>query len=202
MTFEVQQTRWDRMIRRVSGSIGPGSRVSETLSELFPVFDVEQAPAELLILGGTHLASGRSIEIGVASNFQRSQIRNPGQSGSIITVLQVSVFSSLAQGIGMGITLNTFANLNTANTSFLDGRLIGAAVPVGQVRDDIGLVADVDFYEIRTDATRSIDYKPPKAVAVLSPGTAFSVTTTVVNTLLLCSFLWMERPAEESELNL
>ena len=54
--FEVQQNRWDQLIRRVSGSIGPGSRVSETLSELLPVMDVERVPGELLRLMGTDVA--------------------------------------------------------------------------------------------------------------------------------------------------
>jgi len=199
---EVQQTRWDRIIRRVSGSVGTRSHVSETLSELFPVIDVERVPAELLALGGTKLASGRSLEAGVASNFQRSQIRNPGGSTNIITVLQITAFSSVAQGLGLGITLNSNANLNPANTAYLDGRLLASSVPVGEVRDGIGLVADVDFFQIRSSATQSIDYRPPRAAAVLSPGTSFSVTTTVANTLLLCSFLWIERPAEPSELSL
>lgn len=200
MTFEVQQTRWDRILRRVSGSIGPGSRVSETLSELFPVIDVENVPAELLALGGIHLASGTTLEAGVASNFQRAQLLNPGDSGSLITVLQLSIFSTTAQGLGIGITQNVFSNLNAASTAFLDGRLFGTATPVGQVRDDIGLVADVNFFEIKVASDKSYDYKPPKAVAVLSPGTALSVTTTAANTVLLVSFLWIERPAESSEL--
>ena len=202
MAFEVQQTRWDRMIRRVSGSIGPGSRVSETLSELFPVFDVEQAPAELLVLGGTRMAMGRSVEVQVGSNFQMSMLRNPGGSEAIITLLSVSMFSSTAQAFAMGLTQNTFANLNAANTAFSDGRLFGSSTPVGEVRDGISLVAGVDFYQLRGSAGESIFYEPPKAVAVLSPGTAFSVSATVINTLLLVSYTWTERPAEASELNL
>ncbi|KKL93046.1 hypothetical protein LCGC14_1878630 [marine sediment metagenome] len=202
MTFEVQQTRWDRIIRRVSGSIGPGSRVSETLSELFPVIDVERVPAELLLLGGTKMATGRSIEVQVASNFQHSMLRNPGGSNTIITITSLSIFSSTAQAFALGPTLNTLLNLNLANTSFTDTRLDLATKPVGEVRDEPLLVVGVNTYELRGTAGESIFYQPPEAVAVLGPGTAYNVSCTVANTLLLCSWTWRERPAEASELSL
>lgn len=202
MTFEVQQTRWDRIIRRVSGSIGPGSRVSETLSELFPVIDVERVPAELLALGGTRLASGRTSQSATASNFQMAMLRNPGGSGALLRLVAVIVSSQSAQAFGMGITTNTFANLNAANTAFLDGRLFASTVPVGEVRNGISLSTGVRFLEIRGGVFESVVWQPPEAVAVLSPGTAFSITTTTINTQLATTFMWLERPAEQSELSL
>ena len=202
MTFEVQQTRWDRIIRRVSGSIGPGSRVSETLSELFPVIDVEQVPAELLLLGGTRMAMGRSSNTPLAANFQLSMLRNPGGSEAIITLLGVAINGSGLSGFALGMTLNTFPNLNTANTGFRDGRLIGTGVPVGEVRDDQSLVIGVEHFVLDEDQVNGGLFQPPKALAVISPGTAFSVSTRIVNTSLLCSWLWIERPAEQSELSL
>ncbi len=202
MTYEVQQTRWDRIIRRVSGSIGPGSRVSETLSELFPVVDVEQVPAELLALGGTHMAMGRSTAAPLAANFQLSMLRNPGGSNAIITLLAVAINTSGLAGVALGLTLNTFSNLNTANTAFSDGRLFGIPQPVGEVRDEPNLVAGVEFFVLDADQVKGGLIQPPKALAVISPGTGFSVSTRSANVSLLCSFLWIERPAEQSELSL
>ncbi len=48
MGQELQQNRYDQLIRRVGGIIGPGSKVVEALGELFPVIDVENVPGELL----------------------------------------------------------------------------------------------------------------------------------------------------------
>jgi len=202
MGHEVQQTRWDRIVRRVSGSIGPGSRVSETLTELMPVLDIERVPAELFALGGTHIAQGFSVENGVAANFQQSMLLNPVNSNALITLTSISVFSDFDQSFDLGVTQNVFTNNNPTNVAFTDGRLFAASVPVGQVRDGISLVRGVSFYNLRANTTESQFYQPPDAVAVLSPGTAYSVGASVVNTLILVAYTWRERPAEESELNL
>ena len=202
MTFEVQQTRWDRIIRRVSGSIGPGSRVSETLSELFPVVDVENVPAELLALGGTRMAIGNSNEPAVAAVFQISELFNPVGSNAIITLLHLNVISTSALSVGMGITDGSFTNNNPANVSFADGRFLPPTVPVGQVRDETAGAEGVRFYLLDQNNFQSEIFQPPKAIAVLVPGTGWSVGTTVVNHPLSVSYGWLERPAEESELNL
>jgi len=202
MTYEVQQTRWDRIVRRVSGSIGPGSRVSETLSELFPVLDVERVPPELLILGGTHMAQGRTDEVGIAANVQQAMLRNPGQSGTIITLTRITVQSSTPQDIFLGPTLNTFANANPV--AFVDTRIFGAGNnPVGQVLDGIALVSAPDFYRMRSGAASAYEvYEPQAAIAVLGPGTAYAVSGSSLNTQMSVTFDWRERPAEESELSL
>lgn len=201
MGHEVQQTRWDRLVRRVSGSIGPGSRVSETLTELFPVFDVENVPAELLILGGTHMAGGHSDEVAVAALFQLSQLFNPVDSGTIITLLSVGV-DSADTVIGMGINDGSFTNNNPTTVDFTDGRLLSAAAPVGQVRDETAGAIGVRTYLLRRELFTTNFFEPPKAVAVLSPGTGWSVTCLTVNVRLTVNYTWIERPAEQSELSL
>jgi len=200
MTYEVQQTRWDRIVRRVSGSIGPGSRVSETLSELFPVLDVERVPAELLLLGGTQLGMGQVTIEPLAANFPQAMLRNPGGSGNIITVTQVAIFSSTAQLARAGPTLTTFA---TAGTQVVrDTRRGPLGIPVGQVFADNLLVAGPLFWRYQLNGIDSFILKDPNDVAVLAPGSAFAVGCGTVNTNLRVSFMWRERPAEESELSL
>jgi len=200
MTFEVQQTRWDRIIRRVSGSIGPGSRVSETLSELFPVMDVERVPAELLVLGGTRLAMGFTEQPGVAANFAQSMLRNPGGSNVIITILEARFSALTAQEILGGPTLNTFATAGT--TVFADTRLGLVSPPTGLVLSDQLLVVGSEFYRFQVEASIDQVWSPPKAIAVLAPGSAFSLSTTSVASQFTCSWTWQERSAEESELSL
>jgi len=200
MTFEVQQTRWDRLIRRVSGSIGPGSRVAETLGELFPVLDVERVPAELLVLGGIRMAMGRTSAGPVAANVPCAMLRNPGESGVLITVHQVRFSSTTAQVVTGGPTLNT---LSTAGTrAFADTRLGLVARPTGQVLSEALLVGAPDFFRFSQRASIDTVWTVPKAIAVLAPGTALAICGSTVNTQFASSWSWQERSAEESELSL
>lgn len=200
MGYEVQQTRWDRIVRRVSGSIGGGSRVSETLTELFPMFDVENVPAELLVLGGTRMAMGFTLEPASAVLFQVSQLFNPVGSGAIIRVTELSVITDAAD-VGIGLTTGSFTTDNPTRKGFTDGRLI-ASIPVGQVRDETAGASGVIHYILGGNVLLNGPFRPPNAVAVLSPGTGLSVTTRAVNLTLNVNYTWLERPAEESELSL
>ncbi len=200
MTYEVQQTRWDRIIRRVSGSIGPGSRVSETISELFPMVDVERVPSELLLLGGTQVCLGEASPGNLAANFAQVMLRNPGGSNALITVTQAAVASGTAQIVGVGITENT---LSTAGSQQIrDSRRGPGGVPVGLVLEERLLVTGPVFYRFDLLADETYTLKDPNDLAVLSPGTALSITATTVNTNLRVGFMWRERPAEQSELSL
>ena len=200
MTFEVQQTRWDRIIRRASGSIGPGSRVSETLSELFPVLDVERVPGELLILGGTQIAIGQTTTAPSAALIPGSMIRNPGGSGNLITITQVVIVSTTAQPGVAGPTLNTFPTAGTQ--TIRDTRRGPAGKPVGQALSDNALVPGPIFFRFPLNGSDPFVLKDDNGVAVLVPGTAFAVGCTVANTDLQVGWMWRERPAEESELSL
>jgi len=55
---ELQQNRYDQLLRRVGDLKGPGSKVNDVLQELFPTIDVENVPGELLFLMGTHIGLG------------------------------------------------------------------------------------------------------------------------------------------------
>lgn len=198
MTFEVQQTRWDRIIRRVSGSIGPGSRVGETLSELFPVLDVERVPAELLLLGGTRLAMGSLRVVAAGANFAQVMLRNPGGSGQLITVTEVRISSPTSQRFVIGPTQNTFTV--PGNQAIADTREFPND-PTGQVLGDALLVFGASFWQPFL-LDQEIVVQPPDALAVLAPGTALSVSASVSTSDVTVSFLWRERSAEESELRI
>jgi len=199
MTYEVQQTRYDRLIRRVTGSIGPGSRVSESISELFPMIDVESRVPELLLLAGTRLAFGFANSPSVAGNFSAAMLRNPGGSGTIITLHELT-FTLVTQAIAAGTTLNTLSQLGV--TSFADTRAGVATPTVGQVLFDAQLVAAPDRYRLRALTGSQIVYHPPNGIAVLGPGSAFGVSGLVLNSGGTFGFKWSERATESSELNL
>ncbi len=198
MTYEVQQTRWDRIVRRVTGSVGPGSRVSETISELMPVLDIERVPAELLLLGGTQICMGQTNTAAVVAQFSQSMIRNPLDSNTIITVTQAVVHSATAQFARAGPTLNVFAVAGTQ--AIRDGRVGLLQPPVGVVLSDSLLVSGPLFFRFFLDGTQDSVLKDPNDLAVLAPGTAFSVSNTGTDADLQVGWMWRERPAEPSEL--
>jgi len=198
MGYEVQQTRYDRIIRRVTGSIGPGSRVSESISELFPMIDVENVPAELLLLGGTQLCMGQTRTPAVAAEFAQSMVRNPLDSNTIITITEVQVFSPAVNGARAGLTNNVFGTAGTQ--TIRDGRRGPAGVPVGVCLSDSLLVAGPLFYRFQLNGFDNTVLGGNNDVAVLAPGTAYAVSNGIANVDLNVGWLWRERPAEESEL--
>ena len=83
---ELQQNRYDRLLRRVGGLIGAKSMVNDALGELFPMLEVENVPGELLALLGTQLG-WCSASLGPSvGNFNHHQLFNPADSGVVITV--------------------------------------------------------------------------------------------------------------------
>jgi len=201
MTYEVQQTRWDRLIRRVSGSIGPGSRVSETISELFPVLDVERVPGELLILSGTNLCHGAAAATGAAGELANVILFNPPDSGHIITITQIAVNGG-ANGDTIRFALDqSVTGAQVLTERFREGRLITpVSLPVGQVRtfsnpsqiaQQVAIVAQVVPSTILSDRN---------GLAIVSPDTKLTVASTIVATTINVTFWWRERPAQESEL--
>lgn len=199
MTFEVQQTRWDRIIRRVSGSVGPGSRVSETLSELFPVIDVERVPGELLVLGGTRLAVGATDLAGAAGESARTQVFNPLDSENIITVTTVVLSVSSTQTVR--IAMHSAALTTGIGTeTFRDSRLGTVPVPVGQMRQDstIALTDANSLFRCEADTYNLLHDE--NGLAVLSPGFGYEIGLTNNATRIIVTYMWRERPAEPSEL--
>lgn len=200
MGYEIQQTRWDRIIRRVSGSIGPGSRVSETISDLFPMVDVERVPGELLLLGGTQICMGRAFVSPLAANFAQVMLRNPLDSGALITLTQVVMFSATAQSVTTGMT-QTLYTVPGAK-AIRDGRAFAPSSPIGDILGDSLPVTGSDFFRQHLDGLNAVVLRDDNGLAVLSPGTAYSISTRIVNTDLETGWMWRERPAEQSELNL
>jgi len=198
---ELQQNRYDRLLRRVGDLKGQGSKVNDALSELFPMFDVENVPAELYLLGGIRICLGRTDQgTPGPALFRASMIRNPGGSNTIITLTSV-VFASLAgQEIVLGPTLTSYTTAGTR--AIADTRQFGPQAPVGQLLTDDLLVVGADFFRYRINSSEAFTFAPPGAVAVLAPGTAFSVSTGTADTSLTVGYTWRERQAEPSELNL
>ena len=201
MTDEIQQTRYDQLMRRVAGIIGPGSKVGTVVSELFPMIDVERVPGELLFLMGTRMGFSAASLTAAAGQTSKLQLFNPDESGKLITVTSMWIGSDATQILTFG----------------LESAARGAAIGPGEFRDTRGSPGEptsavVNFElsaptvtgtaRIPVIANESTKIDDENGVAVLQPGTGLTVSPLVQVTRIDVTFFWRERVAEKSELNL
>ena len=200
MTSELQQNRYDRLIRRVGGIIGVGSKVSEVLTELFPMIDVENDRGELQLLAGINIGMGTGSKIGDANESSRVQLFNPTDSGTIITVTEIFVSSTVTQGIHIArSSIELSAGIGTElprdTRRTVNQRLTGRIST-----ESNAALADANML-VRVSSDRTLTIKSKNDVMVLSPGNGCTVGAASSATLIQIVFLWRERPAETSELN-
>jgi len=201
MTSDLQTPRYDQLIRRAGGIIGPGSKVSEALTELFPVIDVENLPGELYILTGTNLCFGSIAPTGAVGESARAQLFNPVGSGKLMTVTLAIVSVSTPMTVRVGVP---FIPLTTGvgTERFRDARLGSAARPVGQIRQDSTVALTDATAQFRLLANTPILLTDGNGLAVLSPGSGLEVGAGTFATTIWVTFEWRERLALDSELNL
>ena len=200
MSDEIQQTRYDRLIRRVTGIIGPGSKVSQVITELFPMIDLENVPIELLRLGGTRVSFGGGTVLGVAGEAARAQLFNPVKSGHLVVI--TSVFFAAAQSsIVRWGTNNIPLTTNLATQLFRDTRDVSPVRPIAEVRTQSSVALATGTNQTRLPAVTNFILQDPNGVIVLAPGTGFEIGSAVLNNKINFSFHWRERTAEPSELN-
>lgn len=198
---EIQQNRYDQLLRRVCDLKGPGSKVSWAVGDVLPTIDVEQTPPELLALSGTRIASGLLVlAAGGAGNFSRAQLFNPAGSNAVIRVTRIFVSSENASNFTMGIT-STELTASTGTEATLDGRLTGEGT-IGQVQGANNAAVVTQFpYQQKIHVARGVpidfDVGP-----VLTPGTGLEIDQQTANLDMFVSFVWTERVAQPSELNL
>jgi len=201
VTNEIQQNRWDRMVRRVAGIIGPGSKVSEVITELFPMINVEEPPSELYLLGGTVLGSGGLAVNAAAGLFPKIQLFNPVDSGQLVTVTDVYASTSVISGVTMSRGTTTLAS-QAITALARDTRQIASSLPTAQMffEQTAGLINAALDFQLLGNTTLHLHSR--NDVMVLAPGTGLSVGASTAGATLHITFLWRERPAEPSELSL
>lgn len=198
---ELQQNRYDQLLRRVADLKGAGSKVNDVLQELFPMIDVENVPGELLLLMGTRICQGAVTITGAAGQAGRVQVFNPVGSGFIITVTSIiaSYTSNALVRIG---TTTTALTTGVGTETFRDRRLLATSRPVGQIRSLSSVALTGANLLFRTLATTPVKLTDPNGLAVLPPGTGYEIGTGTLAIETAASFLWRERVAQPSELNL
>lgn len=199
MTNELQTARYDNLVRRLGGLLGPGSKVTETLSELFPVVETENLPSELLYLGGWVLGMNTAITSGLAGQHSKAQVFNPVGTGKIAVVTDCWFDSITAQVIEWQINATPFAGIVTGATrdtheSFTEGTAVAtgattSAVPTPQAG------------RFRIQANETFHFHADQNIAVLAPGSGIEFGCETQATTFNATFFWRERVALPSELN-
>ena len=197
---EIQQNRYDQLIRRVNNIVSPGSMVNDALGELFPVIDVERVPGELLALMGTDICVGASALTGAAGEVPRIQVFNPIGSGKLATVTQVIMSTNNAGVVRLAINATQLAS-GVATQTYRDRRKDVTSRPTcGIFQASTVAFTDANF-QFRVLAGESFFLKDENGIAVLSPGSGLEVGVTVLTAAINVTFLWRERVAEPAELS-
>ena len=169
MTNELQTARYDRLVRRVGGIIGPGSKVTEALSEMFPMLDLENMPHELLVLANTQTVFSTIIQLGVAGEFSQAQLFNPGGSETI--VIPTSCFLS---GSNLGVAWELTETQITPpgfSGQFRDTRSGFGLESAGKVSAATDAVLIPQRGRVDVPITDTTVVKDSDGIAVLAPGT-------------------------------
>ena len=196
---ELQQNRYDKLLRRVGGLIGAKSMVNDALGELFPTLDVETLNAELMLLSSWRLGFSSTAQSPLAANLNHSQIFNPAGSGGITILERVDVLTKTAQEIRFALATAGLTNL-TANHALRDTREGILSQPVTQIRDVQQVGGIAQFGIVTLEAAVNFTLEDKNGLFVLGPGTGVTFATTALNTDLQVTYLWRERVAEASEL--
>lgn len=195
---ELQQNRYDQLLRRVGGLIGAKSMVNDALTELFPMVDVEDLKAELALISGSRLAFSSTFQLADPVDLNHSQLFNPTDSNNLIVLERLDIRASIAQNIEYQLATVALADF-TANHALRDTRLGIPTAPVGQVRS-VEQAGGLAQFGLIWEDTNGKTIEDKRGLFVLAPGTGLTIATTVANADFIVSYLWRERVAETSEL--
>lgn len=199
MPNQLQTARYDGLVRRAGGLLGGGSKVTESLSELFPVMDLENLQPELLLLAGWHTAFTTKTLPATVGETSRLGIFNPVGSGLIVVV--TDVFLDTAVEAAIAFTLSTTPltddSFSGAPRDGRDGVVVNTGAKVAQQKTG----NTIQRGRVVTAALESYHHTALNGLAVLGPGTGLEYGTVVDNVLLNGTIFWRERTALSSELN-
>lgn len=197
---ELQQNRYDQLLRRVGDLKGPGSKVNDALSELFPMFDVETDRGELQLLSGMDLCFGGGNGEGAATTAFRGQLFNPVGSGKLLIVTR-TLWTNDSIAVHRWGVVTTALTTGIGTETFRDTRHPPARRPTGQIRTQISVALAPATGQVERIARTPTILEDPNGVAVLAPGTGLELGQTDLNIKANFTFYWRERVAQPSEIN-
>ena len=196
----IQTARLENFIRRWGSIKGPGSVLSETLGDVFPVLDLEHLTPENQLMAGWEsfwIAGGVAA---VAAQRSGASLINPAESGALVVVDGFIMSPSGATIVTVGTELALFTQIivrvikrDTRGQPFSGKAALGGNTNVST--DETGLT-------YRALATTDAQIEIPGSLAVLEPGTQLAVVLTTVNLSLRIAFYGRARLAEPSELSI
>lgn len=197
---DLQQARYDQLVRRVGVLYGGGSKVVEVLPEVFPVLDLENLPHELLMLAGWRTAMITVSRDPTLGDIVAAQLFNPVNSGFIAAVTQVILRTD--QDSNVAVTINQ-AQLTGGFTRglFRDSRLGGVRNSVLGGLTQTGPAATPATMNLFVPSDSQYILSDPNGLVVLSPGNGMQCGINTIDRFISATFLWRERVAETSELN-
>jgi len=197
---EIQQGRYDALVRRVADLKGPGSKINDVLEELFPTFDVENLPDELFRLANIDVCMGGGFVASVAAQAGRGQLFNPAGSGKILTVTQAALSCQSTTIIRWG-RQDTIQTGNLSTQIFRDVRHPLGNLPTGQIRFQNSVALANANGQTFLLANTPFAVKDKNGIAILTEGTGFEIGVALNNADVSFYFYWRERVAEPSETN-
>ena len=197
---EIQQNRWDQLVRRVANIVGGGSQVNDTLNELFPTIDVENVPIELLALSGMNIATGGTLLNPSVADINKHQLFNPVGSGALLVVTTMIVSTGVAGNAELDIRIGPLAD-SAGNVIRRDTRTGVLGTSVAQNRSEQSATGVAPHFKLRLLANTPFTLQDQNGLFVLFPGTGLTFGPTTVNVQSVCQFLWRERLFEPAEVN-
>jgi len=196
---ELQTPRYDQLMRRVGDLKGPGSKVSNVLTELFPVLSLEDLPLELMLLGGWRKAFITVARTAGVGDVVAANLFNPAGSGVIAVVERVEWTFGAADLADLDIVQASLTGGQTKGL-FRDSRLGGDRLSTLFGTTQTAADTDAIYRRITgADAPEFLDDR--NGLFVLSPGNGVQLGYAVVtNAALNVVWWWRERTAEPSEL--
>ena len=194
----IQTARHDGLLRRLFSIKGGGSLLPETLGEAFPVLPLEGGPIELLKLSGWELGLGGAQATAGVGQTLGWQLFNPVDSGKIVVPTSCYFATSTAGTIFVGLTAVALGTGSVGRQR--DTREGVLARTAGIVLNGNDPVVPVGSMRIFTEAQIPFKLNDSDGLAVLAPGTGFTITSSNTNMTIRYGFFWRERIAEPSEL--
>jgi len=194
---ELNQSRYDALLRRVGDLKGPGSKVNDVLQELFPTIDVENVPGELLFLMATKIGWAATAKAPTSGKRAGIQLFNPVGSGHLVTISSALISGDIGGSISYGLVITALAT-NTGIPRLRDGRAGVGPSGVSQLRTSVDAALLLSG-TIRVLANTTKTLEDENGVCVLTPGTGMNFVGSTDQNIAI-NFFYRERVAEPSEL--
>lgn len=196
---QINQGRYDHLLRRTAGQVGPGSKVGEALEDLFPVLDVERAPMELLRACGWKFGMAGTVKAPTAGKKIGVGLFNPVGSGHLVVITSITFNPGTADNVLIG---PIFAALPTTSVAGAERDLRSGAISptVATIQSDADSTSSA-FFRIQSVVNTQYVLADQNGLFVLAPGTGAQLSCNTADVTLTASFLWRERVALPEELN-